>query len=61
MVADRRGRQVVRGSGHDHEPPVGEAGCELARTLHREHRIQLSREDERRAGHLPDERTAVGS
>ena len=40
--------------------PSAEAGREHARTLQREHRIQLSREDERGAGDLPDERTTVG-
>ena len=59
MIADRRRREIVRRSGHDHEPSVREAGRELARTLQREHGIQLSREHERGAAHPPDERPVV--
>ena len=38
---------------------VGEAGRELVRSLQREQRIELSRENERGAANPPDERTVV--
>ena len=61
-LLDRRGREVVRRTGHDHQPSVAEAGRELAGTLlQREQRIKLSGEHERGSLYPPNERPIVSA